>query len=147
MLQSEFEQLSGCRVTPAEYARIEKIYLADETISKQDFCAAYAKNGELTVFENILLNRLEQLEEYEKLINDLKKSADARVNAVKQDVAIWALSLASSRNCSAVAADQLNEQAIALIGKSAYLREKIDRRYQLTERDRDMLTTILTNAK
>lgn len=66
MLQQEFEDITGLAVTEMEFETINRIYMtATNSISKYDFCKAYAKcrESEAIILVKDLATRVDRLKE------------------------------------------------------------------------------------
>jgi hypothetical protein len=45
MLQHEFEQLTGVKITPEQYEVINGMYMCDDNQTKQEFCKSFMEMG------------------------------------------------------------------------------------------------------
>ena len=54
MLQTEFEELTGRRVSPAEYREIEKIYLACPNLNKVEFCKDWLRHKDSQIIADLV---------------------------------------------------------------------------------------------
>jgi hypothetical protein len=70
MLQTEFEELTGRRVMPAEYLEIEKIYLACPHLNKAEFCKDWMTHKDSQIIADLVPYVLRLEEE----IRSLKQS-------------------------------------------------------------------------
>lgn len=85
MMLSEFEKLTGLKVTTAEYAKIEAEYM-ESPDDKAKFCKMWLKKGGLQKLHNA---RLEEIEHLKKTIKDLEHKLDE-----EQD---WQISTSTAR--------------------------------------------------
>lgn len=120
MLQQEFEERTGLKVTPEEYHEIEKMYnTASEQIDKDTFCNDWMRHKDSLLLKDMfemLLGIKERIKEYQKerelIANFLLSEANQTGNPV------------------------LDSEAVVLIGRAEVIRRKIEFGYTLTEDDK-----------
>ena len=54
MLQTEFEELTRQKVSPAEYREIEKIYMACPHLQKYEFCMDWLKHKDSQIIADLV---------------------------------------------------------------------------------------------
>ncbi len=134
MLQKEFEERVGMKVTPSEYGVIETLY-NDSDLEKDEFCTKWKKN-----------DRMEMGELNANTITTLNKrifSKDAKVKEHEETIKQTAYFLI--RKASTNDDIELYEEAISLIGRNDAISYKLANDYSLTIDDRDYLINKLNS--
>lgn len=125
MLQQEFEQLFGKKVTEAEYAEIEKMY------------------------NNCSLNKTEFVEEFKKvgkspLVKQLTETAENITSAYHQNVStISNLSLFILDMAEKWDIEEMRKKAQSLLGTKDYIEHKLACHYELTDDDRKLIINLI----
>ena len=131
MLQKEFFERTGINLTEQEFDKVHAIYMqAGDNVDKDQFCADWKKHHDsklLHIFYNQADRPKDKLEQKRKEINEL---------------AIYILEQAEI--CSA---PTLREKAIQMLGIETYLRIKIQKGYNLWQKDLDALVEMLSKTK
>lgn len=129
MLQKEFEALTGKKVTAAEYAEIEKVYMAIDNMDKEEFCVAWNEQK----FGYIVDELVKQVQELTKWRDHWKKQMD-EAEEKAEDAAIALLYGANKHND-----EDMKEAAINLVGLDAVVRLDIENGFELNQRERDYI--------
>lgn len=134
MMQKEFEERTGMKVTPEEYARIEKLYMGT-TMDKDAFCKEYKKIQSSKIVADLETSlRIEEGKVKSKQIE--LDAAKAREN----DTANFLIEQAQK-----LGIPELRKKAIELIGTKEYLKRKLATGSPLWEDDKKDLLEILEN--
>ncbi len=134
MMQKEFEERTGMKVTPEEYARIEKLYMGT-TMDKDAFCKEYKKIQSSKIVADLETSlRIEEGKLRSKQIE--LDAAKAREN----DTANFLIEQAQK-----LGIPELRKKAIELIGTKEYLKRKLATGNPLWEDDKKDLLEILEN--
>lgn len=94
MLQQEFEQLTGIKVSAEDFETINEMYMEAEEMDKQTFCKAYKKGDFLSVVPQIIksVKSRGQFEGYqeaqEEVIKYQNKIHDLEMKLAEKDEAI-----------------------------------------------------------
>ncbi len=153
MLQSEFEQLTGKRVTPEEYAKIERIYMASpDAWKKEAFCRTYksanqdAKNlfHDLTeVIERLIIkkqNAEHDTEMAKETAKENKEALEVAINTNKEIIAERDEAIAKKVDLTiALLKAGLDEQAIAILGHPYIISLKCSINMELSSKDKQFL--------
>lgn len=102
MQKEEFESRTGWKVTPADYARIEQIYLDAGTMGKDEFCEDYAKGNGHGIMA-ALSGKCEDLR--------------ARIKAMKEERSEAVRTLIRAHSDTGI--EMLRGQAVVLAGEGA----------------------------
>ena len=129
MLQKEFEALTGKKVTAAEYAEIEKVYMAIDNMDKEEFCAAWNEQK----FGYIVGELVKSVQGLTKWRDHWKKQMD-EAEEKAEDAAIALLYGANQHND-----ESMKEAAINLVGLDAVVRLDIENGFELNQRERDYI--------
>ena len=146
MLQKEFEILTGLQVTPAEYATIERMYMACDNMDKDKFCKLWLENNKNP---NGLVNGMrEHINELDKNIKNYENALDRTEKRFQEekaahqkfvsDMADWLLVQSYETDD-----DTMRAKAIELIGEKEYIIRKLNRGYETSEKDRSLLLALL----
>jgi hypothetical protein len=129
MLQKEFEERVGMKVTPYEYGVIETLY-NDSDLEKDEFCAKWKKNdrmemGELNANTITTLNKRifaknEIIEEQKQIIENISKFLMDIAYGVSES-------------------EEIYEKAVKLIGRNNAIIYKMDKDYTLTDEDKNFI--------
>ena len=134
MMQKEFEERTGMKVTPEEYARIEKLYMGT-TMDKDAFCKEYKKIQSSKIVADLETSlRIEEGKLRSKQIE--LDAAKAREN----DTANFLIEQAQK-----LGIPELREKAIELIGAKEYILRKLKTESPLWDDDRAILIETLNN--
>lgn len=129
MLQSEFEERVGYRVTPEQYVDIEKMYLYCPNIDKDTFCKEYQKPGRTKV----TLGMVQYCQTVEKQLNDAYEIGKRHNKVMKDQLLMFVEYLMDDMNLNGH--EEHRSKCIAMIGERDYIRMKIERREGLSETD------------
>lgn len=129
MLQKEFEALTGKKVTAAEYAEIEKVYMAASGMDKQEFCTAW-NAGKLCYIVDELVKSVQELTKWR---DHWKKQMD-EAEEKAEDAAFVLLNGANEHND-----EDMKEAAIALVGMKTAVRIDVENGFKLSEAERDYI--------
>ena len=150
MLQKEFETRTGLQVTPAEYANIERMYMACENMNKDEFCKLWLENHKKP--NGLIQGLFERMLALESDIKSLKKTNEGMLfeiedgkKAHQQFVSEMADFLLDQSYESDD--DILRAKAIELMGEKDYIIRKMNRSYEISSKDRDLLVSLLTESK
>ncbi|MCD8386239.1 MAG: hypothetical protein LUD17_05025 [Bacteroidales bacterium] len=136
MQQKEFESMTNIVVTTEDYALIEQLYYANESIDKQDFCKWFSKalSGCGDIASSLQYRQLlaigAKLKEYE---DEKRKAAQNR----KRNFAILA------EVAEKYSSPELREFLIQRMGAKEYLAWKLENGKSLWESDKQLLLTLL----
>lgn len=120
MLQQEFEERTGMKVTPERYAEIENFYnMTTQKIDKDVFCKEWMEHGESLLLKDFAL----VIERLEKQVKELKEERDKMADYLLAKAQL-------SRDID------LDNRAIEMLGHDEVIRRKIDRSYDLFEEDK-----------
>lgn len=119
MLQQEFEELTGLKVSSEAYSKIEECYMNTD-IDKDVFCKLWIKSRQ----------GLKEIEVKTVAVRQLCKERDDIVDFLIEQAEKWS-------------ASDLREKAISMIGEKEYIRKKIEKGYNLWEADRKLLVDFL----
>lgn len=129
MLQKEFEERVGMKVTPSEYGVIETLY-NDSDLEKDEFCTKWKKN-----------DRMEMGELNANTISTLNKrifAKDEEIKRQRQLIEDAAKFLVDIAYCVSDA-DEIYKQAVKLIGRNNAIIYKMDKDYSLTDDDKSLI--------
>lgn len=131
MLQKEFFERTGINLTEQEFDQVHAIYMqAGDNVYKDQFCADWKKHHDSKLL-HIFYNQAYRM----------KDKLDQKRNEI-HELAIYILEQAEI--CSA---PTLREKAIQMLGIETYLRIKIQKGYNLWQKDLDALVEILSKTK
>lgn len=131
MLQKEFFERTGINLTEQEFDQVHAIYMqAGDNVDKDQFCADWKKHHD-SMLLHIFYNKAYRM----------KDKLDQKRNEI-HELAIYILEQAEI--CSA---PTLREKAIQMLGIETYLRIKIQKGYNLWQKDLDALVEILSKTK
>lgn len=119
MLQKEFEERTGLKLTADSYAEVEECYMNTD-LDKDVFCELWVKNP----------TALKEIERKTVLVRELYEERKCLSNFIIDQAEKWS-------------ASDLREKAIAMIGEKEYLRRKLARGYNLWNADKKLLDEIL----
>lgn len=136
MMQKEFEERTGMQVTPAEYEKIEKLYMNSGNIDKDTFCKEYKKIASSEIVKELQMSL--------RIAENKIQQKDTQIAAYKRDLdgAAKFIMEAEEYGCKSEAA---RGKAIELLGQKDYLTRKLQRGYKLTEADRKILAEMMEN--
>ena len=115
MLQQEFEERTGLKLSVDGYAEVEECY-----VDKDAFCKLWIENPTV----------LKEIERKTVLVRELYEERKCLSNFLIDQAEKWS-------------ASDLREKAISMIGEREYLRRKIAKGYNLWEADKELLLDIL----
>lgn len=148
MLQKEFEERVGKQVTPAEYKKIEELYMACDT-DKDTFCELWKANKANKMVKLLAaeVNNLNiDIKGYEQAANKLEgelAQANQKHATFVSDMADWLLEQAEANDD-----DTLRQKVIELVGQREYLTRKARQSaYEFTDDDRELLVSLLTTQQ
>lgn len=89
MLQKEFEQLTGIKVSEEDFETINEMYIEAGNMDKKSFCEAYKKGDFLSVVPTVIetVKRTANFEGYQKgqdEIHDLKMQIAAKDEVIRE---------------------------------------------------------------
>ena len=89
MLQKEFEQLTGIKVSEEDFEKINEMYIEAGNIDKKSFCEAYKKGDFLSVVPTVIetVKRTANFEGYQEgqdEIHDLKMQIAAKDEVIRE---------------------------------------------------------------
>jgi hypothetical protein len=132
MLQSEFEKLTGIKVSAEDYAAIETIY-NESDLDKQTFCKEWLEND-----RDLMTKRMAEI----------IASLNERIFALhgdneKQAKQIHALGMVLLNENERHPSDTLRESAIQALGFKEYINIKLKDGYSICQDDRDELIELI----
>lgn len=119
MLQKEFEELTGLKLSDDGYAEVEECYMNTD-LDKVMFCKLWVENP----------TALKEIERKTVLVRELYGERKCLSNFLIDQAEKWS-------------ASDLKEKAIAMIGEREYIRRKIAKGYNLWEADKELFLDIL----
>lgn len=129
MLQKEFFERTGIKLTKEQFEKVHDIYM-ESGQDKDKFCIDWKTHHNSNLL-HIFYNQADRLgKELEKANNEIN------------ELAIYILEQAEV--CSA---PTLRQKAIQMLGIETYLRIKIQKGYNLWQKDLDALVEILSKTK
>lgn len=138
MLQKEFEERIGRSVTQEEYVEANAMYMAaGDGMDKDTFCREWLKIGDSALVKGLFGTAHQNgllLQELQMQLNEGKE--------LRSDEADSLLEIADAIACGAerdYAAHELVRLAWWLVGQKEVTRRKVDKGYQLDEKDRDVI--------
>lgn len=89
MLQKEFEQLTGIKVSEEDFEKINEMYIEAGNMDKKSFCEAYKKGDFLSVVSTVIetVKRTANYEGYQEgqdEIHDLKMQIAAKDEVIRE---------------------------------------------------------------
>lgn len=89
MLQKEFEQLTGIKVSEEDFEKINEMYIEAGNMDKKSFCEAYKKGDFLSVVPTVIetVKRTANYEGYQEgqdEIHDLKMQIAAKDEVIRE---------------------------------------------------------------
>jgi|GEM_PF-3381840 len=89
MLQKEFEQLTGIKVSEEDFERINEMYIEAGNMDKKSFCEAYKKGDFLSVVPTVIETvkrtaKFEGYQEWQDEIHDLKMQIAAKDEVIRE---------------------------------------------------------------
>ena len=130
MTLQEFNQRTSANLTEQQYSSVEEMYMNAGDIDKDVFCNDWKKHHDSNLL-HIFYNQLDCLgKELDKANNEI------------HELAIYILKQAEV--CSA---PSLRQKAIQMLGVETYLRVKIQKGYNLWQKDLNALVEILSKTK
>jgi hypothetical protein len=133
MNKQEFIDRTGLTPTDEEYVTIEAIYMAAESLDKNEFCMEYKKHGDSSLVKS-LFNEVKELKGLVLATNDDFHSFQLK----EREYAIFLVEQAEK-----LSASDLRDKAIAMLGVKEYLIYKLDRGFNLLEADRQLILKLL----
>lgn len=130
MNKQEFIDRTGLTPTDEEYVTIEAIYMAAESLDKDEFCREYKKHGNSSLVKSLF----NEVKEWESLAN----TATNDFYLKEREYAIFLVEQAEKWSAS-----DLRDKAIAMLGAKKYLIYKLDRGFNLWEEDKQLLIKML----
>ena len=131
MLQKEFFERTGINLTEQEFNQVHAIYMqAGDNVDKDQFCADWKKHHDSKLL-HIFYNQADSM----------KDKLDQKRNEI-HELAIYILEQAEENSTPS-----LREKAIQMLGIETYLRIKIQKGYNLWQKDLDALVEILSKTK
>lgn len=119
MLQQEFEERTGLKLSTGDYVEVEECYMNTD-LDKDMFCILWMENP----------NALKEIEKKTVLVRELYEERKCLSNFLIDQAEKWS-------------ASDLREKAISVIGEREYLLRKIAKGYNLWEADKELLLDIL----
>ena len=119
MLQQEFEERTGLKLSVEGYAEVEECYMKTD-LDKDAFCKLWIENP----------TALKEIERKTVSVRELYEERKCLSNFLIDQAEKWS-------------ARDLREKAISMIGEREYLRRKIAKGYNLWEADKELLLDIL----
>ena len=122
MLQSEFEERVGFRITPEEYREIESLYLAC-SMNKDEFCKEWLKTKDSKIVRDLTAcnnNMAKALTANEKKFRELGES----------------LADYASREIDITMKAEIRQKAIGLLGQKEYFKLILCKGYELVDQDK-----------
>lgn len=119
MLQQEFEERTGLKLSADGYAEVEECYMNTD-LDKDMFCKLWMEPP----------SALKEIEKKTVLTRELYEERKCLSNFLIDQAEKWS-------------ASDLREKAITMIGEREYLRRKITKGYNLWEADKELLLDIL----
>lgn len=133
MTKQEFIDRTGLTPTDEEYVTIEAIYMAAESLDKDEFCMEYKKHGDSSLVKS-LFNEVKALKDLAYATNDNFHSFQLK----EREYAIFLIEQAEKWSAS-----DLRDKAIAMLGVKEYLICKLERGFKLWEADRQLMLKLL----
>ena len=133
MTKQEFIDRTGLTPTDEEYVTIEAIYMAAESLDKNEFCMEYKKHGDSSLVKS-LFNEVKKMNELAYATNDDFHSFQLK----EREYAMFLVEQAEK-----LSASDLRDKAIAMLGVKEYLIYKLDRGFNLWESDRQLMLKLL----
>lgn len=130
MTLSEFNERTNAHLTEDQYKPVENMYNEAGNIQKDQFCADWKKHN-----DSVLLQELFAQSER------LKGKVDGYRNQINE-IALFLVDQAEKWSAS-----DLRSIAIQMLGIETYLRIKIQKGYNLWQKDLDALVEILSKTK
>lgn len=119
MLQQEFEERIGLKLSVEGYVEVEECYMNTD-LDKDAFCKLWIENP----------TALKEIERKTVSVRELYEERKSLSNFLIDQAEKWS-------------ASDLREKAISMIGEREYLRRKIAKGYNLWEADKELLLDIL----
>lgn len=119
MMQKEFEEMTGLKITVEDYSEIENCYMNTD-LDKAVFCRLWKENPAA----------LKEIERKTVLVRELFEERKSLANFLISQAEKWS-------------ASDIRERVIGMLGEKEYLRLKISKGYNLWEDDRKLLDEIL----
>lgn len=126
MTLSEFNQLAKANLTVEQYTRVENMYMTADNMDKYSFCQDWKKHHD---------SELVQLF-YDKC-NRLQAEATALSGQISQ------LAMFMMEQAEKYSSAEMREKAIELLGEREYLTIKIQKGYNLWEKDRELIVSLI----
>lgn len=137
MMQQEFEERTGMKVTVEEYAKIEKLYMAAGNIDKDTFCKEYKK-----VASSKLVGELQiSLRIAEGKVTSARMQLEA---AEKRESELGTFLMEQAQ---ILGSSELRQKAIDLLGAKEYMLRKLKSGTPLWDDDREILIETLNNIE
>ena len=130
MTLSEFNERTNAHLTEDQYKPVENMYNEAGNIQKDQFCADWKKHNDSVL-----------LQEFFAQSERLKGKVDAYRNQINE-IALFLVDQAEKWSAS-----DLRSKAIQILGIETYLRIKIQKGYNLWQKDLDALVDILSKTK
>ena len=131
MLKSEFDSLTGSKVSDDAYETAEAIYMAS-SMDKGDFCRAW---------KDLTPIALELVKDLAKAVDIYREKSQAQ-SAIAESAGKMLLELAN-RTGAGGGRDILRGQSEQLLGRKAYIKECFEKGYSLTDEDRQYLLDLM----
>lgn len=139
MLQSEFEAFYGKAVTVERYREIEEMYMACQTLDKQEFTEQFKKMEK----SPLLWELFHALQGGRSLIEQVTKANDKQkreLETYKYEHGTWLLNLYHSSG-----SEELRDKALAMLGRKAYVKYIISSGWALDTFDREQVIDEIDN--
>lgn len=130
MTLSEFNERTNAHLTEDQYKPVENMYNEAGNIQKDQFCADWKKHNDSVL-----------LQEFFAQSERLKGKVDGYRNQINE-IALFLVDQAEKWSAS-----DLRSMAIQMLGIETYLRIKIQKGYNLWQKDLDALVEILSKTK
>lgn len=129
MTQSEFQDLTGCKVTEEEYQGIEKMYYAVPNMDKHEFCKRWVQTG-----SNPLTIELAKQATIANGMLEERNNELADCHGKMEELAWFLIGKAAAYDDT----DFYNE-AIRIVGRKAAVLHKVKMGYPLWKEDREYI--------
>ena len=146
MLQKEFEERIGRKVTESEYVEANAVYMTAGDIDKDEFCKEWMQFGQSKLVQGLFETayRMNQAHQEDTLIINetremLSDAADAMLEIAD---GLLAGKTAEHETPGGYAVEELTRKAWWLVGQKEVTRRRVQNGYHLDDKDRE---TIINN--
>lgn len=148
MLQKEFEERIGRKVTESEYVEANAVYMTAGDIDKDEFCKEWMQFGQSKLVQGLFETayRMNQAHQEDTLIINetremLSDAADAMLEIAD---GLLAGRTAEHETPEGYAVEELTRKAWWLIGQKEVTRRRVKNGYTLDDKDRETIIKNLT---